>query len=117
MAGEVRYYTLEDAARILRLSPDRVREMLEDGEIEGTRTGDTGGWRIPLRGDPDVPPPPVEATTPPPPTEPTPRPAPEPPNEDRGSANEALEEARQPAKLPRGDDAKISGEISSEVTS
>jgi hypothetical protein len=117
VAGEVRYCTLEDAARILRLYPDRVREMLEDGEIEGTRTGDTGGWRIPLRGDPDVPPPPVEATTPPPPTEPTPRPAPEPPNEDRGSADEALEEARQPAKLPRGDDAKISGEISSEVTS
>jgi hypothetical protein len=83
--------------------------MLEDGEIEGARTGNTDVWRIPLRGDPDVPPPPVEATTPPPPTEPTPRPAPEPPNEDRGSADEALEEARQPAKLPRGDDAKISG--------
>jgi excisionase family DNA binding protein len=79
VAGEVRYYTLEDAARILRLYPDRVREMLEDGEIEGARTGNTDVWRIPLRGDPDVPPPPVEATTPPPPTEPTPRPAPEPP--------------------------------------
>jgi excisionase family DNA binding protein len=114
VAGEDRYYTLEDAARILRLSPDRVRQMLEDGEIEGARTGDTGGWRIPLRGAPDVPPP-VDAPPPPPPTEPTTRPAPpEPPAEDRGSADETLEEARQPAELPRGDDAAIYPEVFSE---
>lgn len=84
MAGKVRYFTVEDAARMLRLSPERVREMLEDGEIEGVRTGDPGGWRIPLHGVPEVPPPPVE-----PPSVPGP----------------PAEEARQPAELPRGDAA------------
>ena len=47
VAGEVSYYTVEDAARMLRLSPQRVREMLEQGELVGTRTGDIGGWRSP----------------------------------------------------------------------
>jgi hypothetical protein len=36
---------------MLRLTPQRVLEMLEDGELEGTRTGDSGGWRVPIHGD------------------------------------------------------------------
>ena len=76
MAGEVRYYTVEDAAQIMRLSPERVREMLEDGELEGVRTGDAGGWRVPLRGGPvAAAPPPATPPAPPPMEEPVMEPA------------------------------------------
>ena len=134
MAGEVRYYTLEDAARMLRLSPDRVREMLEDGELEGMKTGDAAGWRVPLRGE--------IIGRPAPAPEPASEPAPEAPAEDRGGAADSeptelpvaraetaepleesgepglptaeLEEARQPAEPPRGGDAAVNSEITSE---
>ena len=36
---------------MLRLTPQRLLEMLEDGGLEGTRTGDSGGWRAPILGD------------------------------------------------------------------
>ena len=128
MAGEVRYYTVEDAARMLRLSPERVQEMLEDGELEGTRTGDTGGWRVPLRGFPDVGPPPVETPPAPPPMEPVTETvaddqeiaeeSPPEPTTARAETSEqpetpgepalppaTIEESRQPAELPRGETA------------
>jgi excisionase family DNA binding protein len=142
VGGEVRYYTLEDAARMLRLPPERVRQMLEDGELEGTRTGDTGGWRVPIPDDLRRTAPPVQASPGPPPAERAPERAPSEatPAEDRGSAEESpspiaapaeaenlpegagepdlpaaeLEEARQPAELPRGGGAAISPEITSE---
>jgi excisionase family DNA binding protein len=137
VGGEVRYFTVEDAAQILRLSPDRVREMLEDGELEGTRTGDTGGWRVPLRGFPDVVHQPVETPPAPPPLEPATEPAvseeetaeeplpeptgardetrkmPEPPGEpDLPPAT--VEEARQPAEVLRGGAAVTTEEPTSE---
>jgi hypothetical protein len=60
------YYTVDEAARILELSPACVRQMLRAGELEGERheeciEGVLGPWRIPkhpvhtLReGEPDV---------------------------------------------------------------
>jgi hypothetical protein len=33
---DVAYFTVEEAARALRVTPDRVREMLLEGELEGT---------------------------------------------------------------------------------
>jgi excisionase family DNA binding protein len=53
VAGEVRYYSVEEAARVLRLTPERVLEMLEAREIEGVPAlGEaSGGWRIPIHGD------------------------------------------------------------------
>jgi hypothetical protein len=94
-----------------------------------------------LRGVPDEPPPPVELPSGPPRTEPAREPAPELPAEDQGSADEGpvdpatvhaeardlpeesaepelpaeeLEEARQPAALPRGDPTAITPDITSE---
>jgi hypothetical protein len=67
MAEEVdHYYTVDEAAQILELSPACVRQMLRAGELEGERReerieGVLGPWRIPkhavqvLReGDPGV---------------------------------------------------------------
>jgi excisionase family DNA binding protein len=130
VAGEVRYYTVEDAAQIMRLSPERVREMLEDGELEGVRTGDSGGWRVPLRGGP-------VAAAPPPMEEPVMEPAagdreaaeeppsgpstareetrelPEEPGEPRLPAA-AHDEQRQLPDLPRGDAAATTPDPASE---
>jgi excisionase family DNA binding protein len=61
VAGEVRYYSVDEAARVLRLTPERVLEMLEAGELEGIPIGGAEGWRIPIHGDVSVPPPPVTA--------------------------------------------------------
>jgi hypothetical protein len=36
---------------MLRLTAELVLEMLEGGELEGRRTGDSGGWRVPIHGD------------------------------------------------------------------
>jgi excisionase family DNA binding protein len=118
VAGEVRYYTVEDAARMLRLTPERVREMLKDGEIEGMKTGDAGGWRVPLRGELTGRPAPApesailtnrptevgeqEPEEPVEPEAPTPEPA------------EAAEETRQPVAPHRGEDAAITPEATSE---
>jgi excisionase family DNA binding protein len=45
------FYTVEEAARALRLTPDRIRQMLRDGELEAVplQEGGTSGWKIPLR--------------------------------------------------------------------
>ena len=64
MAREADYYSAHEAARLLGVSPARVRQMLRSGEIAGERgTGVAGGvpgpWRVPAgaleahrRGDP-----------------------------------------------------------------
>ena len=60
-----RYYAVDEAARVLELSPACVRQMLRAGELEGERRGERiegvlGPWRIPeravstLKGDPGV---------------------------------------------------------------
>ena len=50
MQGED-FYTVEEAARALKLTPDRIRQMLGDGEIEGVppREGGASDWQIPIR--------------------------------------------------------------------
>ena len=52
MAREADYYSAHEAARLLGLSPARVRQMLRSGEIEGERGpgvagGVPGPWRVP----------------------------------------------------------------------
>ena len=52
MTQEADYYTTHEAARLLGLSPARVRQMLRAGELEGERgpmlmEGVPGPWRIP----------------------------------------------------------------------
>src|SRR5215216_3696377 len=52
MTQEADYYTAHEAARMLGLSPARVRQMLRAGELEGERgpklmEGVLGPWRIP----------------------------------------------------------------------
>ena len=50
MQGED-FYTVEEAARVLKLTPDRIRQMLCDGELEGVppREGGPPGWKVPVR--------------------------------------------------------------------
>jgi excisionase family DNA binding protein len=52
MAQEADYYTAHEAARLLGISPARVRQMLRAGELEGVRgpelpEGVPGPWRVP----------------------------------------------------------------------
>jgi excisionase family DNA binding protein len=52
MAREPNEYTVDEAARLLGMSPARVRQMLRSGELEGERReerveGVLGPWRIP----------------------------------------------------------------------
>jgi hypothetical protein len=52
MTQEADYYTAHEAARLLGLSPARVRQMLRAGQLEGERgpermEGVPGPWRIP----------------------------------------------------------------------
>lgn len=52
---EKKYYTVDEAAPILRLSPARIRQMLRSGELAGERgpsriEGVLGSWRIPEDG-------------------------------------------------------------------
>ena len=52
MAREADYYTAHEAARLLDLSPARVRQMLRAGELEGERgpklvEGAPGPWLVP----------------------------------------------------------------------
>lgn len=66
MTEETDQYTVDEAARILELSPACIRQMLRAGELEGERReerieGVLGPWRIPERtvralreGDPGV---------------------------------------------------------------
>jgi hypothetical protein len=112
VAGEVRYYSVEEAARVLRLTPERVLEMLEAGEIEGIPAAGVGvaSWRIPIHGDVSVPPPPITAV----PTE-----APTGHSEARdlpdesgepGLPPEVTEEPRQLTEASRGEDAAVESE-------
>jgi excisionase family DNA binding protein len=41
------HYTTAEAARILRVSPQRIRQMLATGELAGTHDPVTERWRIP----------------------------------------------------------------------
>ncbi len=45
------FYTVTEAAKILKLTPGRVRQMLRSGDLEGTPPEESGdrGWRIPMR--------------------------------------------------------------------
>lgn len=66
MVEEAKHYTVDEAARMLELSPACVRQMLRAGELEGERReerieGVLGPWRVPERavralqeGDPGV---------------------------------------------------------------
>src|SRR5215211_5805566 len=52
MTQEADYYSAHEAARLLGISPARVRQMLRAGELEGERgpermEGVPGPWRIP----------------------------------------------------------------------
>jgi excisionase family DNA binding protein len=42
------YYTVDEVAKVLKLTPGRVRQMLRAGELEGDQD-ETGRWRIPMR--------------------------------------------------------------------
>ena len=137
MDGEVRYYSVEEAARVLRLTPERVREMLEAGELEGIRTVGTEGWRVSIHGGPGVARPPVEMPPAPTPMEATteqemaptkttdetspdlpakyaePRNLLEEPGEP-GLPAATIEETRQPAEVPWGESAAASRAPTSE---
>lgn len=59
------FYTVEEAARALKLTPERIRQMLHDGELEGVPSQESGasGWKIPVRiihGRDRPPPPPID---------------------------------------------------------
>jgi excisionase family DNA binding protein len=47
---EEEHYTVDEAARILRLTPGRIRQMLRAGELEGIAPEESGerGWKIPM---------------------------------------------------------------------
>jgi len=52
MAWEQDYYNVYEAARVLEISPARVRQMLRAGELQGERgkpaaEGSPGPWRLP----------------------------------------------------------------------
>ena len=54
MTTESDYYNVYEAARVLEISPARVRQMLRSGELEGERgeqriEGVMGPWRLPAR--------------------------------------------------------------------
>lgn len=44
------FYTVDEAARILRLTSNRIRQMLRGGELEGIPPEESGGrgWKIPM---------------------------------------------------------------------
>ena len=44
------FYSVDEAARILRLTPGRIRQMLRAGELEGIPPEESGGrgWKIPM---------------------------------------------------------------------
>ncbi len=44
--GEAESYTVQEAARILRVAERTVRRRLERGDLEGTRDPTTGRWRV-----------------------------------------------------------------------
>jgi excisionase family DNA binding protein len=48
---ELHYYSIQEAANILKVSPERIQEMLSDGELKSIPPEESGGreWKIPLR--------------------------------------------------------------------
>ncbi len=44
------FYSVDEAARILKLTPGRIRQMLRAGELKGISPEDSGGrgWKIPM---------------------------------------------------------------------
>jgi excisionase family DNA binding protein len=101
MQGEG-FYTVEEAAQALKLTPDRIRQMLRDGELEGVspQEGGASGWKIPIRV--------IHGRERPPPTyrseSPTTGPAgirgedePGPPTPARPQRDDAAENSREPA--------------------
>ena len=44
------FYSVDEAARILKLTPGRIRQMLRAGELEGVPPEESGGrgWKIPM---------------------------------------------------------------------
>jgi hypothetical protein len=118
VGGEVRYCSVEEAARVLRLTPERVLEMLEAGELEGIPAagGGEASWSIPIRSDVSVPPPAVTAIPPEPPTG-EPRDLPEEPGEPGlppSEVSEAAGTSRQTAEPARGDDVASNRQPTSE---
>ena len=114
MEGQSAYYAVnvEEAARVLRETPDRVREMLATGELEGIPPGATaqGDWKVLLPAAPDLgQPTPVDEAPEHPPEEQEEAPPPEEDSEDFVEPpQEAAEAEETPAaaeELERGDDA------------
>ncbi len=51
------YYSVDQAARVLKVTPGRIRQMLGSGELDGEKD-DNGRWRIPAHVVHDRPRPP-----------------------------------------------------------
>jgi excisionase family DNA binding protein len=45
------FYSVEEAAKVLKLTPGRIRQMLRAGELEGVPPAESAGrgWKIPMR--------------------------------------------------------------------
>jgi hypothetical protein len=119
VAGEVHYYTVEEASRMLRLTPERVVEMIEAGELEGIPSVGGAGWMIPIHGGAViVPPPPVSEVPAEPPTNHSEaRELPKEHGEPILPPQQAIGDVGtppQPAEHPRGDDAANDREATSE---
>jgi len=57
MGREGDFYTVDEAAKVLKLTPGRIKQMLRSGELEGGRD-EAGRWRIPAHAVHDRPRPP-----------------------------------------------------------
>lgn len=44
---EPKFYTVEEAAKLLRVRPAKVRELIKSGHINARRVGTQ--WRIPIK--------------------------------------------------------------------
>jgi hypothetical protein len=128
MEGPGAYYAVdvEEAAARLQESPDRIREMLATGELEGIPPGATaqGDWKVLLPATPDLAEPeptdepPAESTS----LEPEDAPPETQPQEGDQEGEEATEEAAEPADLvappaAREASARVSDEIPDEPSS
>ena len=124
-----RYYTVEEAAKALSLTPARIRELAATGELDSLPPGATeqGVWKVwlPAEQSPDQPPSEQAQGAPDVPDEPpeidqapthggTATQTPEVPTEDPDSPPAVTEVARQPDEKPRGDNAASNREPTSE---
>ena len=48
------FYTVDEAAKVLKLTPGRIRQMLRSGDLEGARD-EADRWRIPAHAVHDRP--------------------------------------------------------------